>query len=626
MARRQASRRRLSRAALALTLAAAAVVASGVGPAAAAAATSTVTVDPSTGLRDGDTVSVTVSDADFANHSLLQCDAAWLTAASNTYPDPWGVLYHCTPEADLVRFTAEPGTTTTVEMAVRESFTPPFSAGNPVTCGDAPGDCLIVDIDHVLGQFPAGAGGYAPISIEGTPTLTLAPLPATSSPWSLTATGARFRPEPVTLAPCSATWASAPDPVTADASCGAPVDVTPDAAGAFAAPVTVSDPLTAHDGGSIPCGFDGCRLVAGYTGEPARVSSALPFATPTFTASPTSQLQDGAIIHVTISGVDTPAARVDLCVDIPPGVPPLPEGRFCFPGYERTVTLTGGAGEIDFPAGTGTWTSFDPPGTISCREVPCYLAASTPTGEQIGDTIPVTYAPRPFITLGSSADGWDEGTVAQLHGENLPTSVPLWSVSVCNLSGTSCEPSTLVANTTGTIDIPVTLTQAPGNTALCRLACMVRAESYLLLGPVLTTTYNALLGSVSLSPDAALADGQAVTVTGTRIMGDYVGRPLLFATGEWAPVQVCDRSVRDAPATLADVLTKCATPPGDANVTVVDHTTTNTVSVPGRFTATLGGATFDCTTSAGACVVGLVRWEQDATVTTRLRPLTFATG
>jgi hypothetical protein len=572
-------------------------------------------------------VSVTVSDADFTNHSIAQCDAAWLTAASNTYPDPWGVLYHCTPEADLVRFTAEPGTTTTVEMTVRESFTPLFNASNPVTCGDAPGDCLIVDIDHVLGQFPAGVGGYAPISIEGTPTLTLAPLPATSSPWSLTATGTRFRPEPVTLAQCSATWASAPDPATADASCGAPVVVTPDAAGAFAAPLTVSDPVAARDGGSIPCGFDGCRLVAGYADEPVQVSSDLPFATPTFTASPTSELQSWSTIHVTISGVNAPTALVQMCTDIPPGTP-VPAGRFCLPTYDQTVTLTGGAGEIDFPARDGKWASMDPPLSFDCRYSDgCYLLATTPDGEQIGETIPVTYALEPVISLGSSAENWDEGTVAQLHGEHLPPEIPLWNVSVCSSSSaTSCEPSTLVAASEGTFDTPVTLTQAPGDTAICRLSCTVRATPSLLPGPTLVTYYNATLASVAVAPATDLTGGQTVTVTGTGVMSNYQGYPRLFPTGAWGPVVVCDKSLREGRPSLADALTKCAVPEGDTTVTVVDHTTTNTVVAPAQFTAIIGGATFDCTAAAGACVIGLVRWEQDATITARLQPLTFATG
>jgi hypothetical protein len=619
MARRQASLRRTARAAPAVLIAAVTVVTAGVEP--AGAATSTVTVDPSTGVRDGDTVSVTVSEADFTNHSLFQCDAAWLTAPTNAYPEPWGVLQHCTPDAAAAAFTAEPGATTTVEMTARESFTPLLGSGDPVTCGDSPDDCLIVDVDHVLGQFPAGVGGYAPLSIEGTPTLDLAHVPAQTSPWSLTATGGPFRQEPVTLAQCSTSWASAPDPATADGSCGTPVTVTPDAAGAITTSLTVTDPLAARDGSTIPCGFGGCVVVAGYADEPVRAEAALRFATPTFTASPTTELEDGAMIDIAISGVDAPTASIQLCTDLT-GVP-YP-GRFCFGTYDQTMTLTGGAGEIAFPARNGVWGSMDPPMTIDCRYASCYLVATASTGQQIADTIPVTYAPRPTVSLGSSVDGWDEGTVARLRGENLPTSQPAWAIWVCNVLGTSCEQAAIVGNAVGTIDSPVTLTQAPGDTGICRPTCRIDVRP--LVGPTLSTSYNAPAASVSVSSETGLVDGQAVTVSGTGILGNYQGRTLLFPTGAWSPVVVCDRTVPEAGATLVEILTKCAVAPGEATVAPVGRTTTNAVSAPARFTATVGGASFDCTAAAGSCVMGLVRWEQDATVTTHLRPLTFAAG
>ena len=43
----------------------------------------------------------------------------------------------------------------------------------------------------------------------------------------------------------------------------------------------------------------------------------------------------------------------------------------------------------------------------------------------------------------------------------------------------------------------------------------------------------------------------------------------------------------------------------------------------GSITRILGGTT-DCTASDGACVIGLVRWEQDGTITSVFVPLSFA--
>jgi Neocarzinostatin family len=592
----------------------------------AGAATSTVSVSPSTGLRDGDTVAVTVSGADFASHSLAQCDAAWLTDTTNPYPDTAGLLSHCNLAADNVRFTAEPGSTTTVDMVVRESFRNGGVGSETITCGDAPDDCIIVDLDHTSGQWPDEAGGYAPISMERTPTLAVSPMPAWSSPWTVTVTGTLFRREPVTVAQCSTTWAESPDPATADASCGAPLTLTPDAAGGFSATMTLTDPVVARDGGTIPCGLDGCRVVAGYADEPVRVAAVAWFAVPTFTASPTTDLESNTTTHVTIAGVRDTSALVRLCMDIPPGGD-LPGGRFCFPTYDQTVPLADdGTGEIDFPVRDGRYADMFMMRTFDCRGGGCYLAAFTSTGQQIDESIPVTYRPDPFITLGTSAQGWDEGTVAQLHGEYLPA--PLWQIDVCNLSATSCEPPTTAWGRGAgpfTLDTTVTLTQAPGDTAVCRGSCIVRARPYLFSGPTLTTTYSAQSPSVAVAPATGLTAGQSVVVTGTGMMKPYQGRPLYLPTGGWS-VSLCDGSVPATAPALGEVLTKCTVPPGGSPVTVTDHTSVNTVTVPAQFTASLGGATFDCTRSPGACKLGLVRWEQDATVTARFQPLTFATG
>ena len=68
---------------------------------------------------------------------------------------------------------------------------------------------------------------------------------------------------------------------------------------------------------------------------------------------------------------------------------------------------------------------------------------------------------------------------------------------------------------------------------------------------------------------------------------------------------------------------RCAIPTGGG---VVNATIGSQVQVTIRPAATMTpilGGTTDCTASPGACVVGLVRWEQDASVSTVLTPITF---
>ncbi|HEV7762556.1 MAG TPA: hypothetical protein VGO78_26285, partial [Acidimicrobiales bacterium] len=57
-------------------------------------------------------------------------------------------------------------------------------------------------------------------------------------------------------------------------------------------------------------------------------------------------------------------------------------------------------------------------------------------------------------------------------------------------------------------------------------------------------------------------------------------------------------------------------------VTVDGSTLATTIDVQGTITRILGGTT-DCTAAPGTCVVGLVRLEQDGSVSTHLAPVAF---
>ena len=74
---------------------------------------------------------------------------------------------------------------------------------------------------------------------------------------------------------------------------------------------------------------------------------------------------------------------------------------------------------------------------------------------------------------------------------------------------------------------------------------------------------------------------------------------------------------------LARVLRECSVPPGGGRLDVSAPTSTSTVPVQSSITRIFGGTT-DCTASDGACVIGLVRWEQDGTITSAFVPLSFA--
>jgi hypothetical protein len=71
-----------------------------------------------------------------------------------------------------------------------------------------------------------------------------------------------------------------------------------------------------------------------------------------------------------------------------------------------------------------------------------------------------------------------------------------------------------------------------------------------------------------------------------------------------------------------DVLTHCSAAAPTRAVTVEGSTLDTSLDVRSSIPKILGGTT-DCTTSADACVVGLVRLEQDGSVSHHLTPISF---
>ena len=76
-------------------------------------------------------------------------------------------------------------------------------------------------------------------------------------------------------------------------------------------------------------------------------------------------------------------------------------------------------------------------------------------------------------------------------------------------------------------------------------------------------------------------------------------------------------------STLLQAFQGCGFPGGAGVATIPGSTYATTVQPTATLTAILGAVT-DCRAAPGTCVVGLVRFEQDGTMSTHLTPLTFA--
>jgi hypothetical protein len=126
---------------------------------------------------------------------------------------------------------------------------------------------------------------------------------------------------------------------------------------------------------------------------------------------------------------------------------------------------------------------------------------------------------------------------------------------------------------------------------------------------------------VVATPAAGLVDGRTVQVDGTGLRLSYDGQPVwIFPSGGWSLTQ-CDATVLDDPG-LADVFDRCAAAPTTRGVTVDDNELHEPIEVRSRFTSFLGREV-DCTVAPGACVVGLVRLEENTEVRAHLTPIAF---
>ncbi len=214
-----------------------------------------------------------------------------------------------------------------------------------------------------------------------------------------------------------------------------------------------------------------------------------------------------------------------------------------------------------------------------------------------------------------------------LDGEPLDVTVsnliPGGSYELATCRGAECvagQPSTATPDGTVATTVPAVqrFTSTSGSHLVCRADCEV-----VLTGPGAAegrATFAMAEGTLTVTPDEQLVDGQAVQVTGSELMPTYEG-PLVagvLPTGQWQVLQ-CDRQILDHPH-LFGVWAFCALP--TQNVTVNGSTLDVVQPVRATITRILGGTT-DCTTEPEACVLGLVRFEQDTSTTIHLVPLRF---
>jgi hypothetical protein len=266
-----------------------------------------------------------------------------------------------------------------------------------------------------------------------------------------------------------------------------------------------------------------------------------------------------------------------------------------------------------------------------------YAVESQATDDPGFATTPLRFDLPDVVTV-APTEGLLDGATAAVDGHGL---VPdgRYQALVCqgvtaggalDAGARPCDPTALAATQADAdgalhLEVPVhqRFTDDTGATRICREGCqvvLVQEQGGPLLSVTSVTPVAMAGGSIAAAPATGLADGQAVSVTGSALMPSYDGPVLLFPTGSWGLVQ-CDAALLDDP-TLLGVFTQCGGVEVAPPLQVTGPDVTATASVHATVHRFLGGTT-DCTSAAGACLLVLARWEQDATVTLHTAPLAF---
>jgi hypothetical protein len=560
-----------------------------------------IVVEPSTGLVDGQEVTVTVNGPQLF---VTICDAE--VGENPTLDD---AVRHCGQEATVV------GDERPAQLAyvVRSSFT--AFGGRVVDCGVEPGDCVISAAGLAASGFVS-----TPITI-GPPVLTAA-LPG----------------EPLgDDTPVAVTVRGAPGAVVTVAQCAYPTGATlaasrcgPGLALQVGADGTASESLAVTfevgtGAGVLDCQAATCGLAAFDAGGALLRALPLTFQERLALAvQPAAGLTDGSLVLAIVTGHRDGGLGLLQCRA---GAGPGDIATACtsvgitVPAGSNTEYLPVNA-RASFTTGSGV--------EVTCDGEPgaCVVALGA-SGTPQWAAVPVTFAE---VALAPSATGLHDGQPVTLSATGL---IPDISYRVLRCDPTrapACEPEPdaplVTSGADGTLEAETTaaqrFTSGPlGGPEYCRDECTFRlAPDAWPLPWDISVPYAMAEGSVAASPSSGLADGDTVTLSGSDLMASYDGPPFWVfpSTGGWGIGQ-CGAGVVDDP-TIVGVFTHCTVaPPG--TVDVAGSTATVEVPVASAFTSILGHEV-DCASGPEVCVVVMARIEQDGSVSVHAAPVTFA--
>ena len=390
----------------------------------------------------------------------------------------------------------------------------------------------------------------------------------------------------------------------------------------------VHQTFSTASGRTVDCGTPtSCVVAAAPSGTFSPIATTpVSFVPQPLVVAPTTDLVNGQTVDAWITATAGSTQQLAQCA-LPIGTSlattacgsatsvVVPASGFAHLTPTVAATITTSGGPVDCSGSVCAFVRFDAGGTA---------VASVPIGVRV----------VPAMTI-SPSTGLVDGQTIDVHATHLPPGESI-ELNRCLLGPTpSCEPvvgsiQTVPAN--GTIDTTVSASQRmlfPTGTknnlhyGYCRLAgCGISLTILGFSTGVDPIPYGLAAGSLTATPSTGLADGQSVDLSASGVMSTYVGPSFgPFGTGGWA-VAECRADIGASP-TLLQAFQGCGFPGGAGVANIPGSTYATTVQPTATLTAILGTVT-NCRAAPGTCVVGLVRFEQDGTMSTHLTPLTFA--
>jgi hypothetical protein len=573
-----------------------------VGPAAAQTPPPTVVVTPDA-IVDGGQVEVDISgDFPVGYTALVVCESVAATT-SGSERSQCGVL----------TLLAIPGLPPAHVSAAVPARSTSFDGTRTIDCDTTPGGCVVgvVTVQDTSATIVL-AKAFEPITF--LPSLTASPSRGLTDGATVTVEGTHAPAGEWTLAQCTAAYVDDPTPTQTAALCGPAMPVTSDTEATLTADVIVHDPVAPTGGASTPCGYTGCVVVLANPTTPLAAWLGISFGPAAVTVEPSTGLFDGTTVTVSVRGAPAPAS-------------------FAFCALPLATSLVDSQCGGNTPLESDDWGSGSTTatvaaslavvngGTIDCRVAACAVGLFDADGNTVAASTPLTFAPPTTMTL-EPTSGLLDGEAMTVTGRNLPTRT--YVLRHCATGGCD-EGQAVTVPPSGDLDATFPAVQRFTATTGARMYCRDHCTVALFTGSsdelVAVVGYAMAEGELTVTPDTSLGDGQTVQVTGSDLMPSYAGPTLLvFPTGGWALTQ-CDAAVLND-LHLLGFFTHCAVLPPTRAIDIAGSTLHTTFPAASTITKILGGTT-DCTTSPDACVIGLMRLEQDASLSHHLVPVAF---